>query len=336
MDGLLVIDKPAGPTSHDVVARLRRVLGERRVGHTGTLDPAASGVLPIVLGRATRLARFLSVRDKSYDAVIRLGIATDTYDAAGRPSGAAHAGAWPSRDEVEHALDAFRGVTSQQPPAFSAKKIDGRRSYALARARARGERDAARAPRTSTGAGAIDPPGDAEPLVLPAPVSVTAYAIDLLGVDGDRVALRVDCSAGYYVRALAHDLGGRLGVGGHLTALRRTRNGDFSLADAVPLDVAGRDRDAAQAAVIPLERMLPGLSMVALTDQGTRHAKHGRDLGPADVLRGSLPASFAVGLVKVPAIAQPWVQLLDVEGRLVGIAEPAAAPGFLHPSVVLM
>src|SRR5436190_12148679 len=125
MDGLIVIDKPEGPTSHDVVARLRRVLRERRIGHTGTLDPAASGVLPLVIGRATRLARFLSARDKSYEAVIRLGVATDTYDAHGQASGLPHSGAWPSRDEIERALDAFRGTFLQQPPAFSAKKSDG-------------------------------------------------------------------------------------------------------------------------------------------------------------------------------------------------------------------
>src|SRR5437762_10622266 len=137
MDGLLVIDKPAGPTSHDVVVRIRRVLGERRVGHTGTLDPAATGVLPLVLGRATRLARFLSAGEKSYEAVVRLGIATDTQDAEGVATGAAHAGPFPARQAIDSALDAFRGTFLQQPPAYSAKKIDGRRSYRLARARSR-------------------------------------------------------------------------------------------------------------------------------------------------------------------------------------------------------
>src|SRR6266702_4810998 len=113
MDGLLVVDKPAGPTSHDVVARVRRALGERRIGHTGTLDPAATGVLPLVLGRATRLARFLSAGDKSYDAVFRLGIATDTNDAEGTPAGPAYRGPLPSRDLIDRALDAFRGTFLQ-------------------------------------------------------------------------------------------------------------------------------------------------------------------------------------------------------------------------------
>ena len=133
MDGLLVIDKPTGPTSHDVVARMRRVLGESRIGHTGTLDPAASGVLPLVLGRATRLARFMSGSNKRYEAVVRFGQATDTYDAEGVPVGERSL-AIPSREQIESALEAFRGTFEQQPPAFSAKKIAGRRSYEAARA----------------------------------------------------------------------------------------------------------------------------------------------------------------------------------------------------------
>ncbi len=149
MDGLLVVDKPAGPTSHEVVARVRRALGERRIGHTGTLDPAATGVLPLVLGRATRLARFLSSSEKSYDAVLRLGVATDTNDAQGTPAGAPYQGPLPSREAIDRALDRFRGAFLQQPPAYSAKKIDGERSYRLARAASR--------QLSSTGAGA--PPG---------------------------------------------------------------------------------------------------------------------------------------------------------------------------------
>ena len=131
MDGLLIVDKPSGPTSHDVVARVRRVLHERPIGHTGTLDPMASGVLPLVVGRATRLARFMS-GDKTYEASIRLGGATSTYDALGQPVGGTFIGPWPDRAAVDGALDAFRGTFQQQPPAYSAKKIAGRRNYELA------------------------------------------------------------------------------------------------------------------------------------------------------------------------------------------------------------
>src|SRR2546421_4324184 len=125
MDGLLVIDKPSGPTSHDVVARMRRVVGERRIGHTGTLDPLATGVLPLVIGKATRLAQFLSASDKTYEAVVRLGVATDTADAGGEPITTRFEGTLPAREAIDRALEAFRGTFLQQPPAFSAKKIGG-------------------------------------------------------------------------------------------------------------------------------------------------------------------------------------------------------------------
>ena len=315
MDGLLVIDKPAGPTSHDVVACLRRVLGEHRIGHTGTLDPAASGVLPLVLGRATRLARFLSASDKSYEAMIRVGVATDTYDGEGAPVGTAHDGACPSRDAIEAALGAFRGSFLQQPPAYSAKKVAGRRSYKMARARARGR---------SEREGASD---------LPDPVRVTVHRLDLVGLDGDSLTLRVDCSAGFYVRALAHDLGQRLGSGAHLAALRRTSSGDFTLADALSFDEAERDHDLARRAVVPLAQMLPRWSSVVLTDEGARRVAHGRDVGPDDITEGVLPSWQHV---RLPPPAPQAVRLLDPQGELIAIAEPCESLGVLHPSVVLV
>ena len=149
MDGLLIVDKPSGPTSHDVVARMRRALRETRIGHTGTLDPMATGVLLLVVGKATRLAKFLSASDKSYDAVVRFGFATDTADAQGQPLGPVSDRAMPSREAIDAALDAFRGTFMQQPPAFSAKKIDGQRSYKLARAARRSRRAPSLRPRTA-------------------------------------------------------------------------------------------------------------------------------------------------------------------------------------------
>ena len=303
MDGLLVVDKPAGPTSHDVVARVRRVTGERRVGHTGTLDPAASGVLPLVLGRATRLARFLSRSDKTYEAVIELGVDTDTHDAEGRAIGAAHAGPLPGRDAIDRALDAFRGTFMQTPPVFSAKKIAGVRSYARARA----------------GSG----PGPRQPALTAVPVVVSD--LELLAGEGTRIDLRVTCSAGFYVRALAHDLGRVLGVGAHLVALRRTRSGGLTLADAVPLETIERDPAAAARALVPLRGMLPEMSAIRLTDEGSRRARHGRDLGPADLLDPPGSGTFV-----------PPVRLLDAAGDLVGLAEAGASPGLLHPAVVLV
>jgi len=312
VDGVLVIDKPAGPTSHDVVARARRALGERRIGHTGTLDPAASGVLPLVVGRATRLARFLSAADKSYEAAIRLGLSTDTGDAQGIGVWAPSHHALPSRDTIDQALATFRGTFMQQPPAYSAKRIDGRRSYDLARAR-----------RGALGTQHPAPSTQNPVFVLPSPVEVTAHAIDILGVSGDDVTLQVTCSAGFYLRSLAHDLGEQLGTGAHLIGLRRTRSGDFSLRDSVALDAVELDPEYGKAALVPLALMLPNMSSVVLTAEGAKHASHGRVLEAADLVSG---------LQSHP----PWIRLLDQDGELVGVARCEGVSGVLHPSVVLV
>jgi len=314
MDGLLIVDKPIGPTSHDVVARVRHLLAESRVGHTGTLDPAASGVLPLVLGRATRLAQFLSQSDKVYEATITLGVSTDTYDALGQRVGAAYEGPFPAIDAVDRALDAFRGRFAQQPPAFSAKKVDGRRSYKNAR----------EARKALTLPGPLAPPAPSERSESrgPAPVVVTAHAIDLLRLDGAHAQLRVHCSAGFYVRSLAHDLGERLGTGGHLSALRRTRSGQAEITRAVPLEDLERDVSLAARVIVPLGEMLPELPSLVLTPEGARRAIHGQDLGPRDALRSS-------------AESAPLVRLLDAGGDLLAIAETGGSPGLLHPFVVL-
>ena len=295
MDGLIVVDKPAGPTSHDVVARMRRVLGERRIGHTGTLDPNASGVLPLVVGRATRLAKFLSSERKQYEAIVRLGVSTDTYDGEGSQVGSRWTGPLPSRDEIVQALTSYRGTFLQQPPAYSAKKIDGERAYHAAR----------------TGA-----------TVMPEPVTVTVERLDVIEVAGDEVTLLVECSAGFYVRSLAHDLGQRLGTGAHLSALRRTASGRLTIEDAIPLEFAERSRDDALEALIPMDAMLPHFQAVVLTDEGLLRAVHGRNISAAEVASGS------------PSAVGP-VRLVDQLGHLVGIGEPSGVSDVLHPSVVL-
>ena len=258
------------------MARVRRVLGESRVGHTGTLDPAASGVLPLVLGRATRLAQFLSQHDKVYEATITLGVSTDTCDALGQPVGTPYEGPFPAIEDVDRALDAFRGSFLQQPPVFSAKKVDGRRSYKNARAQRRGlpapsERQRAEGLALSERAeGARVERARPAAVALPAPVTVTAHAIDVVSVDGRHVTLRVHCSAGFYVRSLAQDLGARLGTGGHLSALRRTRSGLADIARAVPLEDLERDVSLASRAVVPLAEMLPELPSLVLTPEGAQ------------------------------------------------------------------
>ena len=319
MDGLLVIDKPLGPTSHDVVARLRRVLRERRIGHTGTLDPAASGVLPIVIGRATRLARFLSDASKAYEAIVRLGLTTTTGDAVGEPLGPVFAGPFPDRATLDTALDAFRGTFPQQPPAFSAKKIGGQRSYVLARRAGQRQRSSTPPPHG---------PAAAWPQALPAPVSVTTYALEILGVDHDLVTLRVECSAGFYVRALAGDLGAALGTGGHLAGLRRTRSGSSTIDAAVALADVERDSRLAADRLVPLAGMLTDYPSVILSIEGVRHAGQGRVLRPADFGAGEGGA----------ADQRRHVRLLTPSGDLLGLADWLAVdsgPPVLHPSLVL-
>jgi len=301
VDGVLVVDKPGGPTSHDIVDRVRRALRTRRVGHTGTLDPFATGVLPVCVGRATRLARFLSGGEKEYVATVRLGFATTTDDRTGEPLG----GAVPVETTpaaLAAALDGLVGSFDQVPPAFSAKHVGGRRLYELAR---RGET----VPRAAT--------------------PVTVHAIRLLAREADTVEVAVRCSPGTYVRALARDLGERLGTGAHLTALRRTRSGPFDLSQSV----SGDDLAGAAERMIPMAGLLLELPVVTVAAEGRRLVGHGRELGPGDVVQG-----FPEGPVE-------RVRVLDESGALLALAvptglgpEPSALPRVpaLHPDVVLV
>lgn len=308
MNGVLVVDKPPGPTSHDVVVRARRALGIRRIGHTGTLDPLASGVLPLVVGRATRLASLVGATEKEYLAGVRFGAATPTYDADARivrdPATGAFAGLAPPPPEppgldaerIASVLPAFRGAVTQIPPAFSAKKIAGVAAYKRARAN--------------------------EP-VTPQPVSVHVHDVRLEAYEAGLARIRLITSPGFYVRTFAHDLGQRLGCGAHLESLRRERVGPFGAAEAVPLDALERDGAAAAARIVPPERMLPELPAVVLTERGARRARHGNAVGPGDTVSG---------LLEVPPGGR--ARLMDPAGGLVAIAE-ARPTGVLHPVIVL-
>lgn len=255
LDGVLVVDKPAGPTSHDMVDRVRRALALSRAGHTGTLDPFATGVLPVCLGKATRLARFLAAGDKVYRATVRLGFATTTDDATGEPLGEALP-VQVDRDAIGAALRRFTGTFDQVPPAFSAKHVGGRRLYELAR---RGEA----APRAA--------------------VPVTVHAIEILDVRGDLVEIELRCSPGTYVRAIARDLGERLALGGHLTVLRRLRSGAFGLQEAVSGDNLGAE---SRTAVIPLSGLLAEWPAVQVLPEGGAAVRHGRSIPRAMVSSG--------------------------------------------------
>ncbi len=302
--GVLVVDKPSGPTSHDVVERVRRALGQRRAGHTGTLDPFATGVLAVCLGKATRLARFLSGGDKVYRATARLGFATTTDDAQGEPLSPARRVEVDLAD-VASACAAFIGEIDQLPPLFSAKHVAGRRLYEIAR---RGEAVERRASR------------------------VRVLTFEALALRGDEVDLLVRCGPGTYVRALARDLGDALGVGAHLTALRRTQSGDFDLGQAVTCEQL---EERASDALLPMTALLTAWPALYVAGEGRLALRQGRPLDRRLVTEG------------FPSAPPPArLRVLDAEsGALLALAAPRGfdvpAPGLsfepcVHADVVLL
>ena len=260
MDGVLVIDKPSGMTSFDVVQRARRALKVKKVGHTGTLDPMATGVLPLCLGEATKIAQFITESTKAYDATLQLGATTDTLDADGkileeRPVPPM------SAERLEQALEAFRGTFLQTPPMYSAVKVGGRRLYELARAGEEVER-AAR--------------------------EVTVHELVLRDFSAAQVRLSVRCSKGFFVRTLAAELGEKLGCGAHLVALRRTHSGPFSLADAVPLAAILEAPQSAEPRVLSMERALVDLPAVTVSAAEALRVRHGGAVEVAPTIQGTV------------------------------------------------
>ena len=260
MDGILLIDKPAGPTSHDVVYHIRKALGEKKVGHTGTLDPTATGVLPLVLGRDTKLARYFSGGDKVYCATVCLGISTSTLDAAGevtceRPVNV-------TVDQLNEVLEKFRGDIEQIPPMYSAKKQEGKRLYQLARQGLEVERQ-------------------------PKKVSIKSLTLDATALP--EFTLTVHCTAGTYVRVLAHDIGEALGCGGHLKSLRRTAAGPFLLENSITLDAAVQDPAKARSMLIPAARALICLPRIDVPAYLARMISSGYQLRVSDLSKLDAP-----------------------------------------------
>ncbi len=293
LDGVIVVDKPQGWTSHDVVNKMRKLAGTKKVGHLGTLDPLATGVLPLVLNRATRLAQFYTRNEKSYRATVRFGFATDSYDSDGKAISEPVAFA-ATRDAIVPLLAGFRGEFEQMPPSVSAKKIDGVPAYKLARKNL--------------------------PVVLKAvPVAVTR--IEIVECSGNEAVIEIDCSAGTYVRSIAHELGKLAGCGAHLSALRRLRSGDFAEAQSFPLaaleQMAGEQRLAT--AMVKASDMLPAMPPEIVDDETEGHIRQGR------AFRVS-PFHGAKGALMVKAISG--------DGRLIAIGE-ARGPNLYHPILVL-
>jgi len=259
MNAVLVVDKAAGLTSHDVVNRVRRILGERSVGHLGTLDPLATGVLPLVLGSLTRLAQFYTSSEKVYEGVIRFGFATVTYDADGEPVGPVQ-NASLSLGEVQDAAGRFRGVIQQGPPPFSAKKIQGVPAYKLARKKKE---------------------------VALEPVTVEIKELEITSCDGERAAFRARVASGTYMRSVAHDMGRDLGCGGHLASLRRTGVAEFGIGEAHTLGqiAEAHDGDRLEEMFVHPRKLLPAMPSVTATDEVAALIRNGRAVNLPDFSR---------------------------------------------------
>lgn len=311
IDGALVVDKPQGKTSHDVVEAVRRLVGFRQIGHLGTLDPLATGVLVLLLGRATRLARFYTGRRKRYTCTVRFGFATDTYDSDGAPQGPDLA---PSldREAIERFAARFVGHMEQTPPAFSAKKIHGRPAHQLARKKKSVELK---------------------------PVEVDIYEFQLTGIEGASASFAIECGAGTYIRALAHDLGRLQGSGAHLSAIARTAVGEFTRDQASPVHElaeavrSGRLRER----LIPLEGLLLDIPRVTVLPVVERRILHGAKFNIA--IAQIQPGRRSLGEGATSALdsseqPRPYLRIFNAQEKLIGIAE-AVVPRTYQPLVVL-
>ena len=309
-DGALVINKPKGKTSHDVVDAVRHLAGFRQIGHLGTLDPLATGVLVLLLGRATRLVQFYSGRRKRYTAGFRFGFATDTYDSEGEAQGPDTA---PALDAV--VLEKFAGERigrfEQVPPSFSAKKVHGRPAYELARKK--------------------------QPVELK-PVEVELFEYKLLGIEGSIARFVIECSSGTYIRSLAHEMGQELGCGAHLAEITRTAVGEFSLEQAIPLEELAEAKQAGKFAdcLIPLENLLPNFPRANVLPVIEKRVRHGSKFNISI-------AQIQAGRVETPPGATmeldggepkaPRLRVFSQQEKLIAIAE-AVVPRTYQPIVV--
>jgi tRNA pseudouridine55 synthase len=293
VDGVIVVDKPREWTSHDVVNKMRRLAGTRKIGHLGTLDPSATGVLPLVIGRATRLAQFYTRNDKIYEGVIRFGFSTDTYDGEGRRTSPETA-VTLDRTAVETVLRRFEGAFDQLPPAVSAKKIGGRPAYEMARKQ--------------------------QPVELK-PVPVEVYSLEILRVEGCEVGVRVHCSAGTYLRSIAHEAGQAMGCGAHLASLRRVASGDFKIESAHTLEELGTlsQEGRLEEVLIPASGLLPEFPSELVDSVTAGQIRNGRD--------------FRVSPFQARGGAR-YVKAVTAQGDLVAIGE-ARLPHLYHPVLVL-
>lgn len=295
VDGVIVVDKPTGWTSHDVVNRMRRIAGTKKVGHLGTLDPMATGVLPVVIGKATRLQQFFVKNDKVYEGVIRFGHSTDSYDRDGKATSEHDPSFVPTVIALEPLLDAFRGTFDQTPPPVSAKKIGGKKAYEFARENVAVELK---------------------------PVTVTVTVLDLLGIDEEGGArIRLHCSSGTYVRSIAHELGQAAGCGAWLDSLRRLQSGDFTIENAFTLEKleALQQEGRLNEALLPAAQLLPDFPIEIVDDETIGRIRQGRE--------------FRVSPFRVRDHVR-HVKAVSQAGELIAIGQ-AKLPNVYHPFLVL-
>ncbi len=299
MDGVIIVDKPAGWTSHDVVNRTRSILQQRSVGHLGTLDPIATGVLPLVTGNLTRLAQFYTASEKTYEGVMRFGFATDTYDAEGEPAGESRP-VILNLEQLKKLAGEFRGVIEQAPPPFSAKKIHGVPAYKLARKQKE---------------------------VILQPVKVKVEEFEILSVNGERAAFRARVASGTYMRSVAHDMGQKLGCGAHLESLRRTAVAEFDIAQAHTLEeidgaskrsqTLAEARCAIEELFIHPRQLLPQFPSVSVDDSTAARIRSGRPVNLPELSRAR------------------QVKVFHEQKELIAIATRVAGTLF-HPRIVFM
>jgi len=306
MNGLFLIRKPPSITSHDVISRMRRILGLKKVGHFGTLDPLATGLLLVAVGRATRLFPFYLHADKTYEGRIRLGFSTDTYDAEGRPS-SERSTSFPDLKELLREMSRWEGTFLQTAPVFSAKKIHGRPSHRLAR--------------------------QSKP-AHPKKTQVTVYSFRLVRYSPPHIDFTLHCSSGTYVRSLAHDLGQALGCGAHLARLERTAVGSFFVRDALSLEEVARisEEDRLENALLPLESLLPEYPSITVDERGVELALHGSEIPPQHILE-MRPGDLS--RAQTGKREANTCRVFDGKGRLRAFARKESGNPNLKPFLVL-
>jgi tRNA pseudouridine55 synthase len=306
MDGLILVDKPQNFTSHDIVLKIRNILNIKKVGHCGTLDPLATGLMLLALGKATRLFPYLSNTDKVYKGLIKLGFSTDTYDSAGKPTSLEEKN-YPPKDNLLRAMKKFEGEIQQVPPPYSAKKYKGKPLYMLAR-------------------------GKKEFELRPSKVFI--HFFQLIKYNPPLLKFKVKCSSGTYIRSLAHDIGQDLGCGAHLSELTREDVGNFSLKESHTIEEikALADKGKIDKFLIPFESLLPEFPKIILNERGSALAKNGNLISPENIQKIILDESSSAD---ISPETEKLFRMFSLEGKFLALAKEVPEKNCFHPFLVI-